>query len=79
MIFWIIKIFRGHRVNYYFWRTTTQQEIDLVEESGGGFQLFEMKWNPRKVAAKPPKEFTKAYGEMPFSTITTENYLDFLI
>lgn len=69
---------RGHRANYYFWRTTTQQEIDFIEESGGSFQLFEMKWNPKKGAAKPPSEFTKAYGEMPFSDITPDNYLDFL-
>ena len=69
---------RGHRANYYFWRTTSQQEIDLVEESGGIFNLFEMKWNPRKATAKPPREFTKAYGEMPFSVITPDNYFDFL-
>ncbi|MCR5424674.1 MAG: ATP-binding protein [Bacteroidales bacterium] len=69
---------RGHRANYYFWRTTTQQEIDLIEESGGSFQLFEMKWNPKKGTAKPPSEFIKSYGEMPFTVITPDNYLDFL-
>lgn len=70
---------RGHLANYYFWRTTTQQEIDLIEESGGTFQLFEMKWNPRRVSTKPPSEFTKGYGEMPFSVVTPDNYLDFLL
>lgn len=70
---------RGHHANYYFWRTTTQQEIDLIEESGGTFQLFEMKWNPRRVSTKPPSEFTKGYGEMPFSVVTHDNYLDFLL
>ena len=70
---------REHRANYYFWRTTTQQEIDFVEESGGSFHLFEMKWNPRRVPSKPPSEFTKGYGEMPFSVVTPDNYLDFLL
>lgn len=69
---------RGHRANYYFWRTTTQQEIDLVEESGGAFQLFEMKWNAKKSQLNPPSDFTKAYGEMPFSVVTPDNYFDFL-
>ena len=68
-----------HHANYYFWRTTTQQEIDFVEESGGSFQLFEMKWNPRRVSTKPPSEFTKGYGEMPFFVVTPDNYLDFLL
>ena len=69
----------GHHANYYFWRTTTQDEIDLIEESGGTFQLFEMKWNPRRASTKPPSEFTKGYGEMPFSVVTPDNYLDFLL
>lgn len=35
--------YQGRRVNYYFWRTTSQQEIDLIEESDGEFSIFEMK------------------------------------
>ncbi len=70
--------YRGHHVNYYFWRTTSQKEIDLIEESSGELQLFEMKWNPKKTLVQAPREFTKAYGEMPFATITPDNYLDFL-
>lgn len=70
--------YRGHHVNYYFWRTTSQKEIDLIEESSGELQLFEMKWNPKKTLVQAPREFTKAYGDMPFATITPDNYLDFL-
>ena len=36
-------------VNMYFWRTHDRKEIDLIEESGGRFDLFEFKWNnPKK-------------------------------
>ncbi len=35
-------------VNMYFWRTHDLKEIDLVEESGGLFDLFEFKWNKTK-------------------------------
>src|SRR5574344_300991 len=45
-----IKYNHYHRnfANYYFWRTTQQQEIDFIEESDGLFTAFEMKWNPKK-------------------------------
>lgn len=70
--------YNGHYANYYFWRTTTQQEIDFVEERGGQLYLYEMKWNPKKSKAKVPAEFTKAYGEMPFTVVTPDNYLELL-
>ena len=70
--------YNGRYANYYFWRTTTQQEIDFVEECEGLLHLYEMKWNPRKGKAKVPAEFTKAYGEMPFFVVTPDNYLDLL-
>lgn len=70
--------YNGHYANYYFWRTTSQQEIDFVEERDGQLHLYEMKWNPKKGKAKIPSEFTKAYGEMPFTVVTPDNYLDLL-
>ena len=70
--------YNGRYANYYFWRTTTQQEIDFVEEREGKLHLYEMKWNPKKGKAKVPTEFTKAYGEMPFTVVTPDNYLDML-
>ncbi len=33
--------------SYYFWRTTQQQEIDLIEEYENSMIAFEMKWNER--------------------------------
>ena len=70
--------YNGRYANYYFWRTTSQQEIDFVEERDGQLHLYEMKWNPKKGNAKVPNEFTKAYGKMPFTVVTPENYLDLL-
>lgn len=70
--------YNKHYANYYFWRTTNQQEIDFIEESNGEFRLFEMKWNPKKSNVKIPSDFSKAYGEMPLAVISPENYLDYL-
>ena len=33
---------------------------------------------PKKGKAKVPAEFNKAYGEMPFTVVTPDNYLDML-
>jgi uncharacterized protein len=37
--------YRRRFVNMYFWRTHDRKEIDLIEESGGSFDIFEFKWN----------------------------------
>ncbi|MDE5841003.1 MAG: ATP-binding protein [Muribaculaceae bacterium] len=71
--------YKGRHVNYYFWRTTSQQEIDLIEESDGEFSIFEMKWNPIKSSVKFPKSFMEAYAPKQAVTVTPENYLEFLI
>lgn len=71
--------YAGRHVNYYFWRTTSQQEIDLIEESDGEFSIFEMKWNPSKASAKFPVSFIEAYHPKEMHVITPENYLEFLI
>lgn len=61
----------------YFWRTQTQQEIDLLEEKDGILYAFEFKWNDKK-KAKIPKSFIEAYPEYRFEVITPANYMDFL-
>lgn len=67
----------GHYCNKYFWRTTLQQEIDLVEESDGMMTAFEMKWNPNKKVLFS-KSFTEAYPVKETITITLENYMEYL-
>lgn len=61
----------------YFWRTQTQQEIDLLEEKDGILYAFEFKWNESK-KSKLPQTFAEAYPEHRFEVITPANYLDFL-
>ena len=69
----------GHHCNIYFWRTTSQQEIDYIEESDGQMSAFEMKWKPKKATVKLPEAFLKAYSVKQTAVVTTENYLDWLI
>ncbi len=71
--------YMGRLVNYYFWRTTTQQEIDLIEESDGEFSIFEMKWNPSKGTVKFPQSFMESYHPKEAVVVTPENYLEYLI
>ncbi|MDE5888056.1 MAG: ATP-binding protein [Muribaculaceae bacterium] len=71
--------YSGRLVNYYFWRTTSQQEIDLIEESDGQFYAFEMKWNPEKGNVKFPQSFIDAYNPREINVVTPENYLNYLL
>ena len=68
----------GHYCNSYFWRTTLQQEIDLVEESDGVMTAFEIKWNHNR---KPifPKSFLESYNVKETVVVTRDNYLDYLL
>jgi len=45
----------------YFWRTTSQQEIDYLEEYDGGIHAYEFKWNP-KAKYRFPKSFVESYS-----------------
>ncbi len=71
--------YKGRHVNYYFWRTTTQQEIDLIEESDGEFSIFEMKWNPLKSSERFPQSFMEAYAPKQAVVVNPENDTEFLI
>lgn len=65
-------------VKRYFWRTTTQQEIDYIEESDGEFTIFEMKWNPKKANSTIPQVFQNNYTIKESAIITPNNYLEYL-
>ena len=68
--------YRQSYAQLYFWRTTQQQEIGLIEECDGGLQAFEFKWKPRK--ARLPKPFAENYPGTELQTITTDNYTGFI-
>jgi uncharacterized protein len=61
----------------YFWRTTDQQEIDLVEVKNGLYNAFEFKYNERKTP-KLPNQFAKAYPNHKFNVINPDNWLELL-
>ncbi len=62
--------------NKYFWRTWSKEEIDYIEEEGGTFSAFEIKWS--KSNKKPSKVWTDAYPNSDWKVITKENFLDFI-
>ncbi len=61
----------------YFWRTTQQQEIDLIEEEGGNLSAFEFKWNP-KAKIKVPLTFTRNYTAE-VHKVDMDNFREFLV
>ncbi len=68
--------FYGYR---YFWRTTQQQEIDLLEEVDGQLYAFEFKWNIKSKKDKIPRSFTNHYPDAITHIVTPDNYMDFLL
>ncbi len=66
----------GNYAQCYFWRTNTQQEIDLIEELDGQIFAYEFKWKDEK--AKVPDSFIQAYPGASFQVINTDNYLSWL-
>lgn len=63
--------------NRWFWRTASQLEVDLVEESNGKLNAFEFKWNP-KAKGYVSLGWRKAYPESGHKVIHRDNYLEFL-
>ena len=67
----------GRFVQQYFWRTTLQKEIDLIEDCDGNLSAFEFKWKVGKVA-KVPTAFREAYPDAVFHSINPSNYTEFV-
>jgi predicted AAA+ superfamily ATPase len=63
--------------NLYFWRTQSQQEIDLIEERGGMLYATEFKWNENK-RSKIPAIFLNNYPDSEFKTITPKKFYEFI-
>jgi len=71
------NLYLDRRVDSFFWRTYSQQEIDLVEERAGRIQGFEFKWTrPRSTAA--PTAWKNSYPEALFSVVCKDNYMPFV-
>jgi hypothetical protein len=65
-------------VDQYFWRTTQQQEIDLIEEEGGRMRAYEIKLND-KANIRFPKTFIENYNNADFFKVSQSNLEEFLI
>ncbi len=63
--------------NSYFWRTTSQKEIDYVEEYDGNLYAYEFKWGLKEY--KIPKEFMNAYKGSSGVIVNKSNYLEWLL
>jgi predicted AAA+ superfamily ATPase len=63
---------------FYFWRTTQQQEIDLIEEQHDKLTAIELKWNA-KSKTKFPQTFTSNYPGSILKEINPANMEEFLL
>ena len=63
--------------NLYFWRTYSQQELDLVEERDGKLFGYEFKWSKKTITA--PTQWVNLYPDAGYEVIHSENYFDFII
>lgn len=70
------SVLRGTADQYYFWRTHTGKEVDIIRESGGRIEAIECKWS---ASAKIPGLWSETYPDSTFSIINKENYLDELV
>jgi predicted AAA+ superfamily ATPase len=64
-----------HRTEYYFWRTYSGQEIDLIEERNGEVKAFEFKWGNKN--PKVPASFKEQYPDVSYTVVTRSNFVDF--
>lgn len=60
---------------YYFWRTHTGKEVDIIHEFDGKLTAIECKWSAE---ANVPALWRETYPSSEFVTINKENYLKIL-
>ncbi len=75
-----MKFIRHNNIDakQYFWRTTQQQEIDLIEEKEKQFNAYEIKWNSNK-KVRFPQTFTNNYPGTKTFIISPDNIEEFLL
>lgn len=61
----------------FFWRTTQQQEIDLIEDSGSQLDAYEFKWN-ENLKVRFPQTFTDHYPGNTTRVISPANMESFI-
>ena len=63
--------------NYYFWRTHTGTEIDIIKESNGKLEAIECKWSAENTSV--PALWKQTYPDASFSVVNKKNYLEYLL
>lgn len=69
--------YRNLDASQYFWRTTQQQEIDLIEDADGKLHAYEFKWN-EKTKIRFPQTFTANYPGAVTHIISPANMEEFI-
>jgi len=64
-------------LDQYFWRTTQQQEIDLIEDTGSSLNAFEFKWN-EKTVVRFPQTFISKYPNTVNHIVSPNNLEEFI-
>jgi uncharacterized protein len=70
--------YQGREAKQYFWRTTQQQEIDLIEEIEEDMAAYEIKWNPKE-RVRFAQTFVENYPKAKTYTISPGNLEEFLM
>ncbi len=70
--------YSGKWINYWFWRTKDQKEIDFIEESDGKICAYEFKWNSG-AKYKQPIQFVNNYPNSSFQLIHPDNFEEFVM
>ncbi len=75
-----LKFLKYHNIDakMYFWRTTQQQEIDLIEETSQELNAYEFKWG-KSQRVRFPQTFTTSYSPKENLVVTPENIEDILM
>ena len=68
--------YRKSAVSFYFWRTHTGAELDLIEHRGGEPHGYEFKWGQGVLRAQ--KTFVENYPRATMTLINQSNYQEFL-
>lgn len=61
--------------SYYFWRTHTGQEIDIIRDRAGQIDAYECKYT---TSSAVPKLWQETYPDSSFAVINKSNFLSFL-
>lgn len=70
--------YNNNYANQWFWRTTEQKEIDLIEEKDGIMNAYEFKWS-KSSKVKISKTFISNYPDAIIKIISRDNFEEFIL